>query len=61
MTDEALIRALRAETDHLKARGYPTVAANVIELCKRFETLATAHKLLGEREQRLTDELVKRS
>jgi L-asparaginase II len=59
MTDESLIRALRAELTHLASRGFPTVACNVGELANRFERLATAHKLLAEREERLTQMCVK--
>jgi hypothetical protein len=58
MTDEALIRSIRNELTFVAARGFPTVACNVGELAKRFETLQACHKALCEREERLTQELV---
>jgi hypothetical protein len=58
MTDENLIRAIRGELTFIASRGFPTVACNVGELANRFERLAATHKLLAEREERLTNELI---
>lgn len=58
MTDEKLIQALRGELTFLASRGFPTVACNVGELANRFERLTATHKLLAEREERLTLEVV---
>lgn len=58
MTDANLISAIRNELTFIASRGFPTVACNVGELAKRFETLSLAHKALAEREERLTQELV---
>jgi hypothetical protein len=58
MTDAALIAALRANLDYLASRGFGNTAAQVRDLIKRFENLAECHRLLAEREERLTQELV---
>jgi hypothetical protein len=58
VTDEHLIKTIRAELPQLSARGFPTTAVHVGELCKRFETLQAAHKGLAEREEKLTQRLV---
>ena len=58
MTDEGLIRAAKDEIEHLKNRGMPNTAAHYADLINRFTTLKEAHRLLAEREQRLTDETV---
>lgn len=59
MTDEALIRALQLDMPHIAQRGFPQFSANTAELIKRFRTLTEAHRMLSEREERLTAELVK--
>ena len=58
MKDEFLISKIRGELDFVASRGMPTFSTLVETLVKRFETLRAAHKLLGEREERLTNENV---
>lgn len=58
MTDTALIAAIKVELPFLAERGYATTSQRVADLCKRFETLSEAHRLLAEREERLTNETV---
>lgn len=58
MTDAALLAAIEADLSHLAERGFPTVAARTRDLIKRFRTLAESHRLLAEREERLTLEVV---
>ena len=54
MTNETLIRKLRADFDFMKQRGFATTACNVGELCNRFENLEECFKLLAAREEMLT-------
>lgn len=59
MTDEALIQALRADLDFMKNRGFASTAKNIAELIKRFGNLVEVNRLLAEREEKLTEEVVR--
>lgn len=54
MQDEFLIREIEKNLDFLGSRGMAATAAAISLLIKRFQTLKEAHRLLSEREDRLT-------
>jgi hypothetical protein len=58
MTDHHLIQQLLQDATDIQSRGFPTVAVRIKAMTHRFETLAQCHKLLCEREERLTQEIV---
>ncbi|WP_036048628.1 hypothetical protein [Bradyrhizobium sp. Tv2a-2] len=58
MRDEFLISEIKKNLDYLPTRGMGATATAIEMLIQRFETLKEAHRLLAEREERLTQELV---
>lgn len=58
MRDEAIIGEIEKNLDFLASRGMSATATSIKTLITRFKALKETHRLLAEREERLTQEVV---